>query len=137
MINTMGDTVDAWYAKLSGSISVPVFIESVPEDVSGHYVLLRAESETDNSTKSYYGKIAVVIVDIITEFQYQVNTRKADDIDGEISALILPAVGTHGLTVSGFQINKIIPESSTYLQQDDGTRKYYRKIIRYNHIINE
>lgn len=136
MINTMAETIDAWYTKLNG-ISVPVFIESVPDDHLTDYVLLRAEGETNNSTKSYYGKSAVVVVDIVTVFQNMINTRTVDDIDGEITDLVLPDLGGHDLTVSGFQISSIQAENSTYLQEDDGEKKYYRKITRYNHLINE
>lgn len=133
----MADTVEAWYVKLHGSISAPVFIESAPEDTTGNYVLLRAEGETDGSNKGYFGKVAIVIVDIITEFQSMVNTREVDDIDNEITSLVLPSVGAHGLAVIGFQISNLSVENTTYLLEDDGVRKYYRKIIRYNHLINE
>jgi hypothetical protein len=137
MIDTMGETVDAWYAKLNGNISVDVFIESVPDDHTDHFVLLRAESESENSTKTCFGKNAVVITDIVTVFQNMINTRTADDIYGEIVDLVLPTPLGHDLTVSGFQISHIKAETSAYLQEDDGQRKIYRKITRFNHLINE
>ena len=137
MINTMADIVEAWYTKLHGSISVPVFIESAPDNQTGSYVLLRSESEADTPNKGYFGKNAVVIVDIITEFQNMVNTQSVDTIDGQINALVLPSPRSHGLTVSGFQIAILQAENSTYLSEDDGTRKIYRKVTRYNHLVNE
>jgi hypothetical protein len=137
MIDTMAETVDAWYARLNGALSVSVFIESAPDSHTGDYVLLRAESESNNSTKAYYGRNTIVITDIVTFHQNMINTRKVDEINGEIVSLILPSPGGHELSVSGFQISNIQVENSAYLQEDNGQSKIFRKSVRYNHLINE
>lgn len=136
MINTKKELRTAWYNLING-ISVDVYDESVPQDQSTHYVVIRSEGQTDASNKAYFGSQSVIIIDIVTVFQNMIDTSVADDIDGEISALILPVVGEHGLTVSGFQVSNVIRLNDIDLQEDDGTRKYYRKIIRFNHLINE
>lgn len=133
MINVAKKTVTAWYQKLHGALSVPVYVESVPEEITSSFVLLRVEGESNNSTKAYFGKNLIVIVDIVTVFQNMIDTSEVDTIDQQISQLILPSVGTHGLVVSGFQICGVTYESSSYIRED----RIYRKIIRYNHLINE
>lgn len=137
MINIMDRLVTAWSDLLDGVISVPVYKEDVPESEEGNYVLLRAESEANVSNKHVFGTQAVVITDIVTVFNLNVKRNIAEDIDGEIKALIRSTPGSNGLTVSGIQVVNVIPETSRFLTEEDGSKKYYRKIVRYNHLIIE
>lgn len=134
----MSKLMDSWYARIGVALSVPVYIESVPEDRTGNYVLLRAESETDTEQNDKTEiKEAIVITDIVTFFQNMINTATADAIDNEICVLIsaTPYHGHNLAAQAGMQITRMYPENSTYLQEDDGQKKLYRKVTRWNHLI--
>jgi len=138
MRNVTKKLVNSWWDLMNGSLSVPVYIESVPEAEDGNYVLLRAEGETnvDENSKSWIKEV-VLITDVVTVFDSMIDTSIADDIDNEIGVL-LATTPYHGHNLGsqpGMQINRVTDETSNYLQEDDGTKKYYRKITRYNHLI--
>ena len=142
MINTMDKLVNAWYALLNGaltynSLPVGVFQEDVPEDTEGHYVILRAEGETGVSNKRSFALDSVVVVDIVTVFQNNVDSSVANNIDNQIAGLILTSPGVNGLSAqSGFQILNVTMETSSYLREyDNGSETaIYRKVSRYRHL---
>lgn len=138
MRNVTKKLVNSYWELLNGSLSVPVYIESVPESETGNYVLLRVEGETnvDENAKTWIKEI-VVILDIVTVFDNMIDTSVVDDIDAEIGVLLAatPYSGHNLAAQTGMQINRVTDESSEYLQEDDGTYKYYRKITRYNNLI--
>lgn len=140
-MNTMGKLMNAWYSKLNGNItyggsSVDVYKESAPEGETSHYVILRAEGETNSSNKRSFADESVVIVDIVTVFENTVDRSVVEDIDGQIDALVTSAPGKSNLSEqSGMLIVRMVRESSNYLPENDGTNQYYRKISRYNHRI--
>lgn len=145
MISTMNKLFDSWFDLLDGAItysgkSVKVYLEDVPEDtdttgtVSEHYILLRAEGEADDSNKRSFAFDTVVIVDIVTVFQNNVNRSVVDNIAGQIDALVLTRPFTTGLAAqSGMQIINVKRETSNYLREGDNINNYYRKVSRYNH----
>jgi len=140
MRNVMSKLVDSWWDLLNGSISVPVYIESVPGSQGGNYVLLRAEGETEvERNKKTWIKEAVLIAEVVTVFDTNelINTNTVDDIDNEIGVLLInnPYSGHNLSAQSDMVINRVDDETTTYLQEDDGEKKYYRKITRYNHLI--
>ena len=143
MINTMGRLLDAWHALLSGSLSysgksVMVFKEDAPIDfgsaaISEHYVLLRAEGESDQSNKRSFVNDTVVIVDIVTKHTININRSVVENIDGQITALALTAPFRTGLSAqAGMQILNVTRETSNYLAESNNTEKTYRKVSRYN-----
>lgn len=144
MIATMDKLLDSWYSLLNGALtysgkSVKVYKEDAPEDldpsptVSEHYVIIRAEGETDQSNKSKFVFDSVVIVDIVTVFENNVNRAVVDNIDGQIGALVLTSPYSTGLAdQSGMQILNVTRETSTYLREGDSIKNYYRKVSRYN-----
>lgn len=137
----MDKLMNAWYSLLNGfltynSINVPVYKEDIPEDFNGHYVLLRAEGETDAGNKRSFSSDSVIVVDIVTTFENNVNRSVVDNIDNQILALVLPTAQTNGLSAqSGVQILNVKMETSAYLQQyDQGDQTaIYRKVSRYRH----
>lgn len=144
MISTMNKLLDSWFDLLDGNITysgktVKVYKEDTPEDLdetatqSEHYILLMAEGETDQSNKRSFVNDTVVLVDIVTKFNNNVNRTVVDNIDGQIGALILTAPYQTGLgTQSGMQILNVKRESANYLHEGDNIKKYYRKVSRYN-----
>lgn len=139
MIEVMDKLMNSWYAKLNNVISVPVFKEgSVDQDYDGNYVELRAEGEVQDDTKQSFRSDAVVIVDIVTKFKIATNRSICEAIDNEIKQLVKPSHGTVGLTQqSGMQIQSVRPQTSSYFDEVEDGIKYYRKIVRWTHRINQ
>lgn len=144
----MNHLMNSWYALLNGNITysskeVQVFIEEAPEDIgasptiSEHYILLRREGETAQNDKRFFNDAAVVIVDIVTVFNQVINPSVADEIDAQIQSELFDNVRSHNLgSQSGIQILNVVRENSVYLPEGDQTKRYYRKVSRYNHRIN-
>lgn len=144
MISTMNLLMDSWFDLLEGLITysgktVKIYKEDTPEDldptptVSEHYILLRAEGETDQSNKKSFVNDTVIIVDIVTKFNNNVNRSVVDNIDNQINALVLTSPWITGLPAqSGMQILNVQRETTNYLYEGDNINKYYRKVSRYN-----
>jgi hypothetical protein len=142
MRNVTGKLMDSWWDLLNGSLdnSVPVYVESVPGNAPDNYVILRSEGETEvEKNNKTWIKEAVIIADIVTSFPSNelINTSVVDGIDNEIGVLLMTSpYHSHNLTAqSGMIINRVEDETTQYLQEDDGEKKYYRKLTRYNHLI--
>lgn len=131
MNNVSKQIRQAYYDVLNGEISVEVYKEDVPESENSHHVILRVESETDNSHKSGWVTKPIVITEVVLIGQNSIDPDEADDIDDEIRNILLPTIGARSLEVEGIQITNIKPESSTTINEDDGTKRYYRKITRW------
>ncbi len=139
MIEVMDKLMNSWYAKLNNVISVPVYKEgSVDQDYDGNYVELRAEGEVQDDTKQSFRSDAVVIVDIVTKFKIATNRSICEAIDNEIKQLVKPSPGSVGLSQqSGMQIQNLRPQTSSYFDEVEDGVKYYRKIVRWSHRINQ
>ena len=139
MIEVMDKLVNSWYSKLNNVISVPVYKEgSVDQDYTGHYVELRREGEVQDDTKQSFRSDAVVIVDIVTRFNVATNPSICEAIDNEIKQLVKPSPGVVGLTQqAGMQIQSVRPETSNYFEENESGTRYYRKIVRWSHRINQ
>lgn len=139
MIEVMDKLMNSWHSKLNGAISVPVYKEgSVDNDYDGNYVELRAEGEVEDDTKQSFRSDAVVVVDIVTRFKIATNRSICERIDGEIKALVKPSHGVVGLTQqSGMQIQNLRPETTSYFEENEDGIRYYRKIVRWSHRINQ
>lgn len=126
----------AYYDALNGNISVNVYKEDVPESESMHHVVIRVESETDSSHSSGFVTNPIVITEVVGVFSNSIDPDVIDDIDGQIRAIVLPDIGGGPFVVSGIQIQVIKPESSTMLQEDDGVKRYFRKITRWRNRVS-
>ena len=120
----------AYYDALDGNISVNVYKEDVAMSEATHHVIIRIESETDDSHKAGFVTNPVVITDVVGVFASSIDPDVVDDIDQEIRAILKPDRNAT-LSSSGVQITNIRPESSVSLAEDDGTKRYYRKITRW------
>lgn len=133
---SMNLLMDAWFVLLKNN-SINVYKEDVPETENGNYVVIRAESETQQNNKKSFVDNAVVIVDIVTIFENNRDSSVANGIDNTIFNLVTPNPFKGALSATGIQILNVVRETSTYLQEEDAQRKIYRKISRYNHLINK
>lgn len=125
----------AYYDALDGNISVNVYKEDVPFDEANHHVVIRIESETDGTHKAGFVTNPIVITDVIGVFTSSIDPDVVDDIDGEIRAILKPDVSAT-LVSSGVLISNIRPVTSTIISEDDGTKRYYRKITRWEQRIS-
>lgn len=124
----------AYYDALNGNIDVNVYKEDVPSSEVSNHVIIRVESETDESNNQQFVTLPVVIIEIVTIFGSSIDPDKVEDIDNTIRG-ILPA--HFSFTMTDFQHAGGTPQSSTYISEDDGVNKYFRKITRYTNRVIE
>ena len=133
-MNITGKIMTAWYELLAGNISVPVYRVDAPPEETGHYVLLRVESETDNSNNSSFVTNPVIITEVVTKFSVRINDAIAGEIDNEIAVLLQTTSAIHNLPVQDdIEITDVRRANATYLSEDDGTFRYHRLITRNIH----
>jgi hypothetical protein len=145
MKNPIGRLKTAWYNKLSGNITisgsqVKVFREDADSSPGLYYVVIRAESSTDESTADAHFTRPIIITHIVTRFSGQTGIKDdiVESIDEQIKELAIPTQNNDGLTdPTGFQFLCISPQSESYLTEDDGQYKYFQKIVRYEHLITQ
>jgi len=133
--NPVYDIVTAWYNLLDGAISVPVYKERAPNDVTGNYVIIRGESHTQQRNKHAFMSTVVVIVEVVTEHAVTINSQPVNSIDSEITELVFPTPNTHAIATD-FAINTITLQTASYIQED-ADKMYLTKISRYEHILNQ
>lgn len=141
MKNVTGQLLKAWYELLNGSLSVPVYRTDAPPEVD-NYVLLRPESETDNSNNHLFVTNPVIITEVVTRFAVRINDGAAIAIDSEIGELLKTRSATHNLPAQdGIKIIDVRRSNATYINEDDGTHRYFRLITRNLHrvvqLVNE
>jgi len=138
MINVGAKLLQAWYLCIAGNVPVPTYTEDAAPDNenSGNYVLLRMESETNQSNNQAFVTSPVIITEVVTRFSVRIDYEPANQIDSLIGQAVNPTPAQHGLPAqTGIQIVEIRRENSTTLTEDDGTYKYYRIITRNLHRI--
>lgn len=138
----MDELMNAWYELLNENITynsatIPVYKEDAPASATSHYILLRAEGETDQSNNHQFHFASVVVVDVVTFHINNVKRSVVDDISTQIFNLVFPSNNANALPEQeSIQILNVKQDTTTYLYEDDGvTDKVYRKIIRYSHTI--
>ena len=145
MKNPIGRLKTAWFDKLDGAITisgnpVKIFREDADGNAGNYYVIIRAESSTDESTADAHFTRPIIITHIVTKFSGQTGIKDdiLESIDEQIKELVIPVQNNDGLTdPSGFQILNVSPQSESYLPEDDGQYKYFQKIVRWEHLITQ
>lgn len=142
MRNVTNLIMKAWYELLSGNISVPVYTDDAAPTEEGHYVLLRIESDGDNSNNQNFVTNPVLITEVVTRFSTRIDYWKAGEIDSEIGVLLKPTSATHALPVQeDIQIVDVRRSNATYINEDDGTFRYKTLVTRNLHrvvqLVNE
>lgn len=141
----MNELIQAWYNLLNGSLSyngqsIGVFMEDIPEDYptagfSDHYVWIHAEGGTDDSNKRRFADNNVVVIDIVTVFQNNINRTVCETIDSAIRNLVYSSASVHNLSQpSNVQFGQTIRENYDYVYEPAeivGGTTIYRKVSRY------
>lgn len=137
--NPIEELTTEWYDLINGVSGIlSVYKETVSSLEEDNYVIIRAEGQ--NTTKNHSGFFSnvVIIVEIVTKFNVSVDTSIVNTIDNIITELVFPTPNTFGIPdLTNHQIIDISLESSNYVSEDDGSNKYYTKISRYNHSLNQ
>ncbi len=134
-MNSSKLVLDAWYDKLNGAISVPVY-KRVPEDAPDNYVQLRVEGTVDSTNKRSFNDEVTIVTDITTTFKNVGDDSVMEGIDSEIVSLVMTSPGQNSLTATGLQILNIRRDQQ-YLELADKVNVYLRKISRYSHHIHQ
>jgi hypothetical protein len=143
MKNVMQSLVNSWFELLDGNLSydghdVNVYKEDADNTDAFHHVEIKAESETDDSNKTAFVTNAVVTIDIVTVHPVSVQRSIVDSIDDQIRGLLFPTGRQHALpALTDLQISTVKAQGGSYLKDDDGTKRYYRKVTRFIHRINQ
>lgn len=130
----------AWYELLNGNLSVDVFATDAPASHSGHYVLLRTESDTNTPNNHKFYNNVVIITEVITQFDTMIDDSIAPGIDSEIDSLLFPTTpGHHALPAQDdVQIISVERRDATYLPEDNGaTPRIHRLITRNVHRVGQ
>lgn len=142
MKDVMDPLCNSWFGLLDGQVSysgteVKVYPGDPDNADYSHHIIIRAESENDRSNKHSFSKSAVVIIEIVTIHSVKINKSIVNNISDQVTQLVFPTRKQALPVLNGLQITNVIPESATFLEEDDGVRKYHRKLIRFNHRVTQ
>ena len=139
MINVTNRLLKAWFELLDGNLSVPVYRYDAPATETGNYVLLRVESDSDDSNNQRFVSTPVVITEVITKFSTMINDSLAGEIDEEIGELLYPTSQAHHawLEQDDIQLVSGVRRDATYLPEDDGANRYLRLVTRNVHRVEQ
>lgn len=142
MKNVTEQLTNAWFDLLNGNLTyggntVHVYHEDAANDDKFHHVEIKAESETGDSNKTLFVTNPVIVIDIITVHPVAVKKSIANDIDNQIRELLFPTRKCALPALNGLQITNVEPQGGSYLNEYDGTKKYYRKVTRWKHRITQ
>lgn len=151
MINVVKHIRQAYFEALSGQLGgVPVYKEEVlPAEDGSAYVLIRVEGETMPFNNARHVYRVVMITEVVAVSFNTIYPENVDDVDDRVVRTLKPLISsTFPVLPAGsydaydgtviypsLQFVSITPESSTYLVEDDGDKKYYRKITRWTNRI--
>ena len=134
--NPAYDLLTAYYQLLSATLSVPVYKGQAPTDVTGNYVVVRIEGTSSERNKHLFLTTVTIITEVVTAFAASVNTKTANDIEGEITQLLLPTPNSYGISLTDFNLYGLKLQS-TVDQIEEADQLYYVKISRWENIINQ
>ncbi len=142
MIDVMDPLCDAWFTLLNREVSyggnpVNVYPGDPANDDYNHHIVIRAESSSDESNKSTFVTNAVIVLDIVTVHETSINKSIVNDIKGQVSQLIFPTRKPALPALTNLQVTNISLTNTSYLEEDDGTRKYHRCEMRFSHRITQ
>lgn len=142
MIDVIDPLCDSWFELLSGaltfnSVPVNVYPGDPANDDYGHHVIVRAESTSDESNKSTFVTNAVVILDVIAVHETSIDKSIVNNIKGQILQLVFPSRKPALPALTNMQITNVTLTGATYLEEDDGTRKYHRCEMRFSQRITQ
>lgn len=138
MLNVTNRVMQAWYTLLNGNLTVPVYMIDAPATEDGNYVLLRVESDSETANNHKWISNPVIVTEVVTRFATIIDYTVAAEIDDEIGALLYDNPSHHNLPAQNdIQITSVKRRDATYLQEDDGTQRYYTLVTRNVHRVEQ
>lgn len=137
MINTSGSLLTAWFNLLDGNIGYDVYKEDAPEIAPDNYVIIRVEGGAGVMNKRSFADEVTVIVDIVTTFENNVDRSVCETIDNTICGLVFTGVQDNLTNPANVQIHNVKREGYSYLTEEDGVKKYYRKVSRWTQYVHQ
>ena len=130
----------AYFQLLSGSVlhngsPVPVYDAFVP-DSSYPYIILSSQTsvQRDNKTAKIFN--ATLLVDIVTGSMDMIGRAQSEQIAEQVDNIINPD-SNEDITITGYQIGNTTRGSDTDLTNKNDQYYIYRKLMRYEHLINK
>jgi hypothetical protein len=133
----------AYYQALNGNVEydsndVPVvdgFMLS--ETISSHHIIIADVNETASNTTDTFRTEAVITLQIVSRVDGYTKDI-VDDIEDQVLNILMPSPTSGSpLTVSGIEVNNIIREGSTYLEEYSQNGAIIRKILMISQTITE
>jgi hypothetical protein len=137
---------DAYYTLLDGAVTyngspIPVYDEESDPAGNDYYIIVSTVTDTNIGNKHKFFNETTVLIDVITKIDYTLPKQKeiVDVITGKVLNLVIPSVGTTGLTEdSNFQIVDVRKETSYHFPiLDTGSKKIVRRLTRFSQTIIE
>lgn len=135
MINVVDDIVSSLFELLKenvivGGKTIPVFVVDSPDEEKD-YIIIRPEGETYAGNKSKFADDVIVVIDIVSTFENNIDKSYVNKIDNEVCSILMPSVNSTISAGAGVQILNLRRENSVYIDEYDGKQKYYRKVSRF------
>ena len=117
---------------------VTAYDQSAPVDATYPFVVIRVETDTDETNNQKFVREGFVLLDIINK-QYDVNSEVVEGIANTIGTLLQPSPGTIGVTLdAGFNLTRLRWESTNTVPPiTSDTEKIVRKIMRFEFRIQQ
>jgi hypothetical protein len=121
------------------SAEVVIFDEAPTEGPSSQYILLSTQTENDARNNARFVHEGTILLDIVTVTGAYVTKEIAESISDQILDILLPTIGTTGITLdAGFNLTDLRRESANYLPMlQTDTAKILRKVLRLSFRIQE
>lgn len=122
-----------------GSAIVPVYDQKVKKGEDNiNYVIVAGISSNDNSTFHNWSRNMSIILDVITKTADTSNTNTADNITGQILALLMPTITNNGLVQANFQYINCQLDTDRYLDlQLNPTTVMVRRLLTFSLTANQ
>lgn len=132
MTNVFKLLTQAYYDLLQGAISVEVYKTAVPMSETVSHVVVRAETGAREWNKSGFVTNVTMIVEVCGVFENSINPDTVEDIDQEVTSILLPSNGSQVISANGIQVTNVNPDTPYYLEDYDGSKNYLTKITRWH-----
>lgn len=114
------------------SVIVPVYDEFASDTAPNLFIVLGNQYGDDRRNYTKFVTGSVIVIDIVHHQNRAMTKDVVDAISNRIKNILLPSIGTFGITVdTGFSVNNLYRETSSYLSEQNNTKWVIRKIERY------
>jgi hypothetical protein len=137
---------DSYMSLLSDQITyngsvIPVYDQEADPTGNDFYIVLSTATDVPIENRGRFVNETTIVIDVITRVNYTLTkqTEVVDIITGKIFELVIPSIGTSGLSdTADFQITNVRKESSEHLPiLDSGTKKIVRRVTRFSQTLIE